>query len=384
MTSLHQESAFFSRHYHDLVGLIYDAVTHEQGFYPFLRRFIDVFNGHSSSFSIYDTQANILLGAWTDVPEHALKFYAEHISHQDALLETALAAAQAGEHRFIASNLDIENIDQVRIDTRVGEWMASFGAHDAAGAITYQSDNYLNFFAVQRSAEQGPFSREELEVFNLFLPHLNRAVALYTEMASLRAGRTEFSALASCSGARSILVCDASSKIVFRNAAAEALLAKDVGIRLNQEDVLSFADARFARLFASSLASTVRASVMEHEADDVLMYYQHDDCRLTLALAPLNAVGDGSHRGGALITLYDWARRPVLEAQRVRQLFGLTAAEARVTSLLAQGYSAVEIATRLERSHQTVRAQLRTVYNKTNTRRQGELVALLVASGAFS
>lgn len=75
---------FFNHDFHELIGLIYDSVTSEQGFFPFLQRFIQVFNGHSASFAIYNTAENALLGAWTvNIPEEALRFYSEHVSHRD-------------------------------------------------------------------------------------------------------------------------------------------------------------------------------------------------------------------------------------------------------------------------------------------------------------
>src|SRR5690606_1764818 len=82
--------AFFSHEYHELIGLIYDAVTAEQGFFPFLHRFVQTFQGHSASFAIYNSAENSLVGAWTmNIPEEALRFYSEHVSHRDVLVERA-------------------------------------------------------------------------------------------------------------------------------------------------------------------------------------------------------------------------------------------------------------------------------------------------------
>src|SRR5690606_6581164 len=126
-------------------------------------------------------------GFWTvNIPEHALAFYAEHVAHQDALVNTALALSEQGGARFVASNLDLgENGQKIREQTRAGEWLESYGADEAAGAIAFQSDNYLNFFGIQRAPTQPEFTPEQLAVFDLFLPHLNRAVGLYTKMSAL-------------------------------------------------------------------------------------------------------------------------------------------------------------------------------------------------------
>lgn len=61
---------------------------------------------------------------------------------------------------------------------------------------------------------------------------------------------------------------------------------------------------------------------------------------------------------------------------RLEYLYGLTRAEAELTVLLAQGESLEAIASARAVKLDTVRTQLRTVYKKTGTHRQGELVCL--------
>src|SRR5690606_20231734 len=114
------DSLFLDPDYHDLIGLVYDAVNSSEGFYPFLQHFIRVFQGHSASFSIYNVQASAMVGFWTlNMPQHALEFYAQHISHQDALLNAAMTAYRAGDQRFVASNLDLgRNAATIRRETR--------------------------------------------------------------------------------------------------------------------------------------------------------------------------------------------------------------------------------------------------------------------------
>jgi DNA-binding CsgD family transcriptional regulator len=54
--------------------------------------------------------------------------------------------------------------------------------------------------------------------------------------------------------------------------------------------------------------------------------------------------------------------------------FGLTAAEARLAVALAQGETVEDYAGRTGRSMATVRSQLRSVFSKTGTHRQSELL----------
>lgn len=66
---------------------------------------------------------------------------------------------------------------------------------------------------------------------------------------------------------------------------------------------------------------------------------------------------------------------------RLERLYGLTRAEAELTVLLAQGQSLEAIATARGVKLDTVRTQLRTIYKKTGTHRQGELVCLVGVLG---
>jgi DNA-binding CsgD family transcriptional regulator len=62
----------------------------------------------------------------------------------------------------------------------------------------------------------------------------------------------------------------------------------------------------------------------------------------------------------------------------LRGAYGLTAAQARVAVLLGEGLSLSAIAERLQVRVDTVRTHLKKIFAKTDTRRQSELVRLLL------
>src|SRR5262249_55234766 len=59
------------------------------------------------------------------------------------------------------------------------------------------------------------------------------------------------------------------------------------------------------------------------------------------------------------------------------ELFGLTSAEAKLASLIAEGIALETAAEELGIARETARNQLKAVFAKTGTHRQGELIALL-------
>ncbi|WP_297792666.1 helix-turn-helix transcriptional regulator [uncultured Marinobacter sp.] len=378
---------FFESDHHELISLLYDGITNKQGFFPFLRKFVEVFEGHSASFSIYDTLENSLLGAWTlNIPDEAFEFYAEHVSHRDVLVQKALEVRKQGQLRFVASNLDLgPDIKRIRKETRVEEWLESYGADEAAGAIAFLDGHYMNFFGMQRSAAQPAFTREELSLFNRFLPHVIRSVDLYTRM--LRGGvQPTAEQLALNHVDRGLLVVDTTYRVVFKNALADEILEKSVGFKLNEKSgVVSYQDPAGANQFSCFLTRAVNASLEGRDIEDGVFHVRRRNINLTVVISALQGADDSvAERGGVLISIYDWNHQPALNTQLVKTLFGLTEAELRVAEALLCGNSLVEIADTLSRSRETVKTHLNALFRKTDTRRQGELISLLSRSSFSS
>lgn len=82
----------------------------------------------------------------------------------------------------------------------------------------------------------------------------------------------------------------------------------------------------------------------------------------------------GLHTAVILIDLHA-APRPTAEA--LQKIFGFTTSEARLAVELTSGRSLEEIASTARVTIGTIRKQLGSVFTKTNTNRQAELVALL-------
>ena len=79
----------------------------------------------------------------------------------------------------------------------------------------------------------------------------------------------------------------------------------------------------------------------------------------------------------AILTFDVVEPKPGPDISLLRSLFLLTLAEARLAAHLTTGRSLDQAAEKLGISSGTARAQLKSVFDKTNTHRQGELVALL-------
>jgi DNA-binding CsgD family transcriptional regulator len=78
-----------------------------------------------------------------------------------------------------------------------------------------------------------------------------------------------------------------------------------------------------------------------------------------------------------IAVLVDLEARVRLVERDLMSIFNLTPAEARLASRLSSGDSIEEIAGQLSITYETSRKQLKSIFQKTNTHRQAQLVALL-------
>ncbi|MER8805754.1 MULTISPECIES: helix-turn-helix transcriptional regulator [Mesorhizobium] len=78
-----------------------------------------------------------------------------------------------------------------------------------------------------------------------------------------------------------------------------------------------------------------------------------------------------------VVALLDRETKSAPNPQTLQRMFGLTGAETHLAVRLAKGYTPLEIAESCALSRTTIRTQLASLFAKTETRRQAELVTLL-------
>jgi DNA-binding CsgD family transcriptional regulator len=91
----------------------------------------------------------------------------------------------------------------------------------------------------------------------------------------------------------------------------------------------------------------------------------------------LNENGIVVPEGKSIVVLLDREHRSGPNPQTLQRMFGLTSAETHLALRLARGDAPLEIARSWRLSRTTIRSQLASLFAKTETKRQAELVALL-------
>ncbi|MEA2934996.1 MAG: hypothetical protein QOD74_1642 [Variibacter sp.] len=91
----------------------------------------------------------------------------------------------------------------------------------------------------------------------------------------------------------------------------------------------------------------------------------------------LNQVRDVTSDGSSIVIILNLDAHPEPSPITLQNLFGLTLAETQLAIQIARGKTLSEVARNRRLSRTTVRSQLASIFAKTQTGRQAELVALL-------
>lgn len=232
-------------------------------------------------------------------------------------------------------------------------------------------------FRLSRQNDLPDFTREDRARLQALVPHLRIAVGLFEKLQFAGAQHGVFHSAAEGLGL-ALVVLDRARRIVSSNALADRILAEDEGLRRRGEE-LAFAAATHQRAVAALLADGEQPGLPTRFR---IERPRHGDIVVTARPLDLQAI----HAGTGALALFLARPRGVIDGadvardpQALRQLLGLTTAEARLTMVLAEGFSLVDAARRLGIAHNTAKAQLRAVFAKTGVHRQSQLVALLAS-----
>src|SRR3984893_16794141 len=160
------------------------------------------------------------------------------------------------------------------------------------------------------------------------------------------------------------------------NAAAETIFDNDVKIK----DRRLFVRDSVARALLKEVIDQLRTSPrLNPLATDPIIVQRQDKMPVIVRIWPFDWAADlPTQEVRALLTLNALGPKPGPPAAILAKTFRLTPAEAKLACVIARGASPEIAAGELKISRETARNQLKSVFAKTDTHRQSELVALLL------
>ncbi|MFZ6743608.1 helix-turn-helix transcriptional regulator [Undibacterium sp. JH2W] len=245
-------------------------------------------------------------------------------------------------------------------------------------AIKFLKENSVESFLVIQHGTGLPYDKQiDPHHLSRLIPHIRQAVKIRLHIEYL-AGQAAIAEAALNQIQLPLIVCDQDGRIQYANSRVESLLQMQLVLAVQDGCIL----ARDRN--AKQLAKLIRLACGAHgpaSAGGVRLGMDAlNDLQIIVTPLPLHLGNIGqAHASFALILIHDPAMPLNSHELVLKQIYGLSMAEARVTIALAGGATPAEIALQLGVSMSTIRSQLKAVFRKTGTARQTELLRLLSA-----
>jgi len=309
-----------------------------------------------------------------------LEAYGAHFHSRDILMEEELRRPQD----FLGRAVREQDIVGERV------WQASEIYNDLArpngmhhvlsmnlSSMAGQAVPFLTFF---RPPGTAMFDDGSVTTCESVIPHLQRALRL-NELTRLKGKAIpKWTATLLDQIPAGIFLLDSRGVVLHANAFAQAIVTRRDGLAIKGGRLTAIgrpSDARLDRVLAACLSVHRRGGEMRLAR--AKGHWLLSICPLTEAAAGMT--GEGHCRAWVWVSDADAASEDI--AQRLESLFGLTGAEQRVAAALARRLSPADIAEQQGVSLNTVRTQVRSIFDKCGVARQVEITQLLAEVSAL-
>lgn len=282
------------------------------------------------------------------------------------------ARLQAAQTAGFIREIDIyESRCQIENDAQIREFLRPRGLGWAVGTFVAVPTGDNLIFSIEREFAKGPVENAAVTKLNIVRPHLARAALL-----SARLGLERARAMAQAMQAIGLpaAVLRRGGRLVATNAMFEKLMPATIEDRRNRI-VLTNPDSD--RLLVNTLAK-LDLGIKQGEVLSIAIPSVNGQLPMALHLVPVCGMAHDifSQATSVLIaTPVDRSASP--NAELLEGLFDLTPTEAKIARAIGQAHSIEAIGAAHNVSVNTVRNQLRSIFTKTGTGRQAELVRLL-------
>ena len=267
------------------------------------------------------------------------------------------------------------------------QWMKPNGIYHVGGTQFVDTDTHRAGIAVLRDKEAGVWSEGELRVIDEVLPHLKRALNIYSEFTHLRL-RQDALLKGLDRLVIGLILYDHKARPVYINPTAEAIINQHPALQLQDGD-LFLTNPEDEKKLRKTITDTAAIDPDDSWKQSVAIGITHPDVEspLPVLVTPMHAhliTSDLDYEGAKVaMFLSDPNLQQPISIDSLVSVYSLTPTEAQVSISLANGHSIDEIAKLSHHSSHTIRSQLKSVFRKTGVSRQSELIKLLL-TGPFA
>jgi DNA-binding CsgD family transcriptional regulator len=359
-----------------LIGDIYDASLDPGLWLAVFEKACGYVGGSTSGVMAQDTvskTAHIYVN-WGLQPRYA-QLYVEKYCKLNPVFPTILFF-NVEEARRIDDCLPRDEFCRTRF---AKEWLGPQGWIDGLFANVDKSATSCATFSVFRHVSQGFVDDEMRRRFALIVPHVRRALLIgkVIDLHKVEAARLADSldALASA-----MFLVDATSRIVYANASGHMML-REANVLRAPSGRLAAIDRAADQALVDTFTTAPGGDAAVGRKGIAVPLKGRDGARYVANVMPLTSgarrTAGAAYSAAAVVFVHKAALAIPSPPEAIAREFQLTPAELRVLFAIIEVGSVSEIAEVLGVTEGTVRTHLQSLFGKTNTHRQTELVKLV-------
>lgn len=259
------------------------------------------------------------------------------------------------------------------------DWMKPLRLFYGMGGIPLVDGTKMLLIGVHRPwSRQRPYGTEELRVFQRLFPHFKRSLQIRNR---LERATVERRALADTADhiTRALFTLAADGRVLWANRMAQELCRQADGLAVCAGRLTVALPAEHRRLQQLIHQTVQTGNGAGLSSGGGLLASRPSGKRPYVMLIGALRAGPRLHddrEPAAVAFVSDPERHPEIPLDRLMTLYGLTRAEAQLARELTAGHDLQHIAAATHRTMNTVRTQLKQVFQKTGTNRQAQLVRL--------
>jgi DNA-binding CsgD family transcriptional regulator/PAS domain-containing protein len=231
------------------------------------------------------------------------------------------------------------------------------------------------FISSVRPQASGPFDDREGLVFETLLPHLQRSMKLHLELSRLHSNVQGLEAALDSFGI-AVIGLDTTGVVVLMNQAAGQIVQAGEGIRLSKRRLVAddLKHNSALQLLVSD-AISLRTTLAPKRVGALLISQKSHKPAYQVTFTPVPSALIQTHKHlAALVFITDPVRSPISRGNALQVLYGLSPLECRLADSLASGHEVAAAAEPLKLTVDATRSHLKSIYRKTGTNRQAELI----------
>ncbi len=360
-----------------LVGALYEGAAEPERWEDFLKLAAQEMNCKTAVLTLHDERLKNWNLHWNfGLPSEAIKEYNAHYGAINPAIQPLFKTARKnGSWHGLARTLTGES--EYKNSEYYNDFGRKYGTYWGVMGAIVQSPETMITVSVVRPEQEPPLGQEAIELLGVLMPHFASVIRIYRSMETLRA-RTRAAVTAADAFEAAMIALDGEGRVVLTNAGAEKVLREDDGLLISRHQLSATSpkEARMLQLLIHSAAATGAGRAV-HPGGSMLIH--RETLRpLQISVVPFHAnhMLAGSSPC-ALVFISDPDAQSASRASVLSTLYKLTPSECRLADLLLQGLDLTAAAKSLRITPGSARFVLKSIFRKTATHRQSELIRFL-------